>query len=159
MHSLDDIAVLKQLDMTAAQLLVTDKDFGESAFRKQLSETVYSLLSMKVVPIFNENDAISTRRAPYEVSLSTLLLLGFSFFYWMVRSIVRILFRGWSVHIRYLLRREIQNMIFACNILDPFCCMLVFILFGVLFILEVILMLSFSFSYFYHIIHVYTVTC
>ncbi|KAJ0027210.1 hypothetical protein Pint_35339 [Pistacia integerrima] len=32
------------------------------------SETVQSLLSLKVIPLFNENDAISTRRAPYEDS-------------------------------------------------------------------------------------------
>lgn len=53
--------------MTSAQLLVTDNDFRDSDFRKQLTETVKSLLSLKVVPIFNENDAVSTRKAPYEV--------------------------------------------------------------------------------------------
>ena len=56
-----------QLDVTSAQLLVTDNDFRDKAFRNQLSETVQSLLSLKVIPIFNENDAVSTRRAPYEV--------------------------------------------------------------------------------------------
>lgn len=55
--------------MTSAQLLVTDNDFRDPDFRKQLNETVNSLLDLKVVPIFNENDAISTRRAPYEVLL------------------------------------------------------------------------------------------
>lgn len=53
--------------MTSAQLLVTDHDFRDEDFRKQLSETVKSLLALKVVPILNENDAVSTRRAPYEV--------------------------------------------------------------------------------------------
>lgn len=56
-----------QLDVTSAQLLVTDNDFRDKDFRRQLSDTVKSLLTLKVVPIFNENDAVSTRKAPYEV--------------------------------------------------------------------------------------------
>ncbi|KAL0359248.1 UNVERIFIED_CONTAM: Delta-1-pyrroline-5-carboxylate synthase [Sesamum angustifolium] len=60
--------LFSQLDVTSAQLLVTDNDFRDPAFRKQLNETVKSLLSLKVVPIFNENDAVSTRKAPYEDS-------------------------------------------------------------------------------------------
>ncbi|KAG6665830.1 hypothetical protein CIPAW_02G187200 [Carya illinoinensis] len=54
-----------QLDITSAQLLVTDNDFRDRDFRNQLSETVKSLLTLKVIPIFNENDAVSTREAPY----------------------------------------------------------------------------------------------
>lgn len=54
--------------MTSAQLLVTDNDFRDEAFRKQLTQTVESLLELRVIPIFNENDAVSTRKAPYEVS-------------------------------------------------------------------------------------------
>ncbi|KAF3787131.1 Delta-1-pyrroline-5-carboxylate synthase [Nymphaea thermarum] len=60
--------LFSQLDVTSSQLLVTDYDFKEPNFRKQLSETVNSLLDLKVIPIFNENDAISTRKAPYEDS-------------------------------------------------------------------------------------------
>ncbi|KAK4431720.1 Delta-1-pyrroline-5-carboxylate synthase [Sesamum alatum] len=60
--------LFSQLDVTSAQLLVTDNDFRDPDFRRQLNETVKSLLSLKVVPIFNENDAISTRKAPYEDS-------------------------------------------------------------------------------------------
>ncbi|KAK1320414.1 hypothetical protein QJS10_CPA03g01719 [Acorus calamus] len=60
--------LFSQLDMTSSQLLVTDNDFKDSDFRKQLSETVNSLLALRVIPVFNENDAISTRRAPYEDS-------------------------------------------------------------------------------------------
>ncbi|KAJ0027203.1 hypothetical protein Pint_35330 [Pistacia integerrima] len=60
--------LFSQLDVTSSQLLVTDNDFRNEDFRKQLSETVQSLLSLKVIPLFNENDAISTRRAPYEDS-------------------------------------------------------------------------------------------
>nr|GFD00116.1 delta-1-pyrroline-5-carboxylate synthase-like [Tanacetum cinerariifolium] len=59
--------LFSQLDVTSAQLLVTDNDFRSPEFRKQLTETVDSLLDLKVIPIFNENDSISTRRAPYEV--------------------------------------------------------------------------------------------
>ncbi|KAL5712632.1 Delta-1-pyrroline-5-carboxylate synthase [Ranunculus cassubicifolius] len=59
-------ALFSQLDLTSSQLLVTDNDFKDPNFRMQLPETVNSLLSLKVIPIFNENDAISTRRAPYE---------------------------------------------------------------------------------------------
>lgn len=58
-----------QLDVTSSQLLVTDRDFGDLNFRMQLCETVKSLLKFHVIPIFNENDAISTRKAPYEVQI------------------------------------------------------------------------------------------
>ncbi|OVA17780.1 Aspartate/glutamate/uridylate kinase [Macleaya cordata] len=61
-------ALFSQLDVTSSQLLVTDNDFRDPDFRLQLSETVKSLLALKVIPIFNENDAISTRKAPYEDS-------------------------------------------------------------------------------------------
>ncbi|XP_022890146.1 delta-1-pyrroline-5-carboxylate synthase-like [Olea europaea var. sylvestris] len=60
--------LFSQLDVTSAQLLVTDNDFRDPNFRRQLNDTVESLLSLKVVPIFNENDAVSTRKAPYEDS-------------------------------------------------------------------------------------------
>lgn len=60
-----------QLDLTSAQLLVTDNDFRDKEFRSQLSETVKSLLSLRVIPVFNENDAVSTRKAPYEVSFTS----------------------------------------------------------------------------------------
>ena len=57
----------EQLDVTSSQLLVTDNDFKNADFRVQLSQTVNSLLDLRGIPIFNENDAISTRSAPYEV--------------------------------------------------------------------------------------------
>ncbi|XVF55199.1 hypothetical protein PTKIN_Ptkin06aG0017700 [Pterospermum kingtungense] len=60
--------LFSQLDVTSSQHLVTDNDFRNVSFRKQLSETLRSLLALKVIPIFNENDAVSTRRAPYEDS-------------------------------------------------------------------------------------------
>ncbi|XP_050901140.1 delta-1-pyrroline-5-carboxylate synthase isoform X1 [Lathyrus oleraceus] len=58
--------MFSQLDVTSSQLLVNDGFFRDSGFRKQLSETVTSLLECRVIPIFNENDAVSTRKAPYE---------------------------------------------------------------------------------------------
>ncbi|XP_010263774.1 PREDICTED: delta-1-pyrroline-5-carboxylate synthase isoform X1 [Nelumbo nucifera] len=61
-------ALFSQLDVTSSQLLVTDNDFRDPDFRMQLCETVKSLLALRVIPIFNENDAISTRKAPYEDS-------------------------------------------------------------------------------------------
>ncbi|KAG1337821.1 delta-1-pyrroline-5-carboxylate synthase 1 [Cocos nucifera] len=60
--------LFNQLDVTSSQLLVTDSDFKDPDFRKQLSQTVNSLLALRVIPVFNENDAISTRKAPYEDS-------------------------------------------------------------------------------------------
>ncbi|KAL5550271.1 hypothetical protein UlMin_000447 [Ulmus minor] len=56
--------MFSQLDVTSSQLLVTDGVFRDEAFRQQLTETVNSLLSLRVIPIFNENDAVSTRREP-----------------------------------------------------------------------------------------------
>ncbi|XP_057459163.1 delta-1-pyrroline-5-carboxylate synthase-like isoform X3 [Lotus japonicus] len=60
--------MFSQLDVTSSQLLVNDGFFKDSGFRKQLSDTVHSLLDLRVIPIFNENDAVSTRKAPYELS-------------------------------------------------------------------------------------------
>ncbi|KAK9742417.1 hypothetical protein RND81_03G171300 [Saponaria officinalis] len=60
--------LFSQLDLTSAQLLVTDNDFRDPHFRSQLTETVNQLLDLKVVPVLNENDAVSTRKAPYEDS-------------------------------------------------------------------------------------------
>eukprot|EP00250_Pteridium_aquilinum_P012578 c20812_g1_i2 orf=325-2550(-) len=59
---------LTQLDVQSSQILVTDRDFTDADFRRQLSKTVDTLLALRVVPVFNENDAISTRKAPYEDS-------------------------------------------------------------------------------------------
>ncbi|XP_054780024.1 delta-1-pyrroline-5-carboxylate synthase-like isoform X2 [Prosopis cineraria] len=60
--------MFSQLDVTSSQLLVTDGLFRDAGFRKQLTDTVMSLLELRVIPIFNENDAVSTRKAPYEDS-------------------------------------------------------------------------------------------
>lgn len=49
------------MDLQAAQVLVTSNDFHEPTFRENLAATAEDLLSMSVVPVFNENDAISAR--------------------------------------------------------------------------------------------------
>ncbi|CAM6047290.1 unnamed protein product [Sphagnum compactum] len=59
-------SLFTQLDVASSQILVTDNDFRDPESRLQLSETVNSLLELRVVPVFNENDAISTRKAPYK---------------------------------------------------------------------------------------------
>ncbi|CAK8541731.1 unnamed protein product [Lathyrus sativus] len=59
--------MFSQLDVTSSQLLVNDGFFRDTDFRKQLTDTVHSLLNLRVIPIFNENDAVSTRKAPYEL--------------------------------------------------------------------------------------------
>ncbi|XP_030926483.1 delta-1-pyrroline-5-carboxylate synthase-like [Quercus lobata] len=60
--------MFSQLDVTSSQLLVTDGVFRDKGFRQQLSDTVTSLLDLRVIPIFNENDAVSDRKAPYQDS-------------------------------------------------------------------------------------------
>eukprot|EP00899_Mesostigma_viride_P002182 jgi/Mesvir1/11965/Mv00285-RA.1 len=57
-----------QLDVQVAQLLVTDADFQNKAFRDQLKTTMKDLLAYGVLPVVNENDAISVRTAPYKDS-------------------------------------------------------------------------------------------
>lgn len=56
------------MDCQAAQVLVTSNDFADADFRKNLSATTEDLLSMNVVPVFNENDAISSRTTAEVVS-------------------------------------------------------------------------------------------
>ncbi|KAK9107994.1 hypothetical protein Syun_024005 [Stephania yunnanensis] len=51
-------ALFTQLDVTSSQLLVTDNDFRDSNFRKQLSETVKSLLVRDSSGIFWDNDSL-----------------------------------------------------------------------------------------------------
>lgn len=62
------------MDCQAAQVLVTSNDFADADFRKNLSATTEDLLSMNVVPVFNENDAISSRTTAEVVSSSFCLL-------------------------------------------------------------------------------------
>ena len=52
------------------QVLVTSNDFTDSEFKDNLCGTVEDLLSMNVVPVFNENDAISKGAARSKVTAS-----------------------------------------------------------------------------------------
>lgn len=54
-------SLFHMMDMQAAQVLVTSKEFSDPVFRENLSITVEDLLAANVVPVFNENDAISSR--------------------------------------------------------------------------------------------------
>mmetsp|Transcript_32803 Transcript_32803/g.93087 ORF Transcript_32803/g.93087 Transcript_32803/m.93087 type:complete len:399 (-) Transcript_32803:304-1500(-) len=47
------------MDLACSQLLVTRNDFLSEDFRTGLCQTVDHLLKMNVIPVFNENDAIS----------------------------------------------------------------------------------------------------
>ncbi|KAK9812009.1 hypothetical protein WJX73_008318 [Symbiochloris irregularis] len=52
-------SLFSMMDLQAAQVLVTSNDFTDPHFKNNLCATVEDLLSMNVVPVFNENDAIS----------------------------------------------------------------------------------------------------
>jgi delta-1-pyrroline-5-carboxylate synthetase len=52
------------LDMKVSQILVTEADFRVPMFRQRLSRTLNYLLDARMIPIINENDAISVRTAP-----------------------------------------------------------------------------------------------
>jgi delta-1-pyrroline-5-carboxylate synthetase len=45
-------SLFSQLDVASSQLLVTDNEFKDPEFRRQLNDTVTSLLELRVVPIF-----------------------------------------------------------------------------------------------------------
>ena len=55
-------------------MLVTSNDFTDPEFKDNLCGTVEDLLSMNVVPVFNENDAISKGAARSKVTASALLM-------------------------------------------------------------------------------------
>ena len=70
------------MDLQASQLLVTPRDFRDENFKVNLRETTEELLSVsRVIPVFNENDAISDRSldkvcASLAPRLSTALSVG-----------------------------------------------------------------------------------
>ena len=58
------------MDLQASQLLVTPRDFRDENFKVNLRETTEELLSVsRVIPVFNENDAISDRSGADKVIL------------------------------------------------------------------------------------------
>ena len=56
--------LFSHIDLVCSQLLVTENDFHNEDFRSRLKKTVDGLLDLNIVPIFNENDATTTRKAP-----------------------------------------------------------------------------------------------
>ncbi|CAM6121384.1 unnamed protein product [Calypogeia fissa] len=60
--------VFEGLLVKIAQILVTNNDFADPGFKAKLSETLHTLLLQGVIPVINENDAISSKAAPSEES-------------------------------------------------------------------------------------------
>jgi delta-1-pyrroline-5-carboxylate synthetase len=52
-------ALFNQCDLTASQVLVTQADFADPSRLKNLKYTVERLLKLGILPIINENDAVS----------------------------------------------------------------------------------------------------
>ena len=73
------------MDLQAAQVLVTNNDFNEPAFKANLVATTEELLALNVVPVFNENDAISCS-AQQEVGCAVLVVDVW--FVWSLKSIL-----------------------------------------------------------------------
>ena len=48
-----------QVDLSASQLLLTQQDFQDDKRLRNLRECVDNLLALGIVPIINENDAVS----------------------------------------------------------------------------------------------------
>jgi hypothetical protein len=72
------------MDLQAAQLLVTPRDFRDENFKINLRETTEELLSVsRVVPVFNENDAVSDRTSDRVTSRP---LLNHPLILWVVNS-------------------------------------------------------------------------
>eukprot|EP01018_Ginkgo_biloba_P020122 Gb_09657 [translate_table: standard] len=62
-----------QVHVATSQLLVKDQDFKDPDFCSQLYNTVNSLLDLKVVPILNENNAISAIKASFKDTTASFL--------------------------------------------------------------------------------------
>lgn len=56
-------SLFSMMDLQAAQLLVTNADFLDPLFKQNLVATTEELLAANVVPVFNENDAISCSKS------------------------------------------------------------------------------------------------
>eukprot|EP00873_Tetraselmis_striata_P019719 jgi/Tetstr1/439983/TSEL_003049.t1 len=55
--------LFSHMDLSCSQLLVTRNDFLGTSFKTGIRETVDHLISMKIVPVFNWNDAIDFDRS------------------------------------------------------------------------------------------------
>eukprot|EP00193_Tetraselmis_chui_P000872 CAMPEP_0177760400 /NCGR_PEP_ID=MMETSP0491_2-20121128/5248_1 /TAXON_ID=63592 /ORGANISM="Tetraselmis chuii, Strain PLY429" /LENGTH=394 /DNA_ID=CAMNT_0019276299 /DNA_START=183 /DNA_END=1368 /DNA_ORIENTATION=+ len=56
--------LFSHMDLSCSQLLVTRNDFLGEDFKKGIRQTVDRLLGMKIIPVFNWNDAIDFNRNP-----------------------------------------------------------------------------------------------
>lgn len=62
-------SLFSQCDLTASQILVTQADFGDKFRLKNLRYAVERLLSLGIIPIVNENDAVSGNIGPEQTFL------------------------------------------------------------------------------------------
>lgn len=79
-HSITPLQILGQIGLmsvyetlfslygvTCSQILVTDGDFQSNRHRESLRETLLNLMNLGVLPIVNENDAVSSRSGDIDV--------------------------------------------------------------------------------------------
>jgi len=78
--------LFSHMDLACSQLLITRNDFLNSEFRAGLKQTVDHLLKMNVIPVFNENDAIS-----YHSTTESIADLKSSGRFWDNDSLARLL--------------------------------------------------------------------
>mmetsp|Transcript_39195 Transcript_39195/g.98491 ORF Transcript_39195/g.98491 Transcript_39195/m.98491 type:complete len:371 (-) Transcript_39195:270-1382(-) len=78
--------LFSHMDLACSQLLITRNDFLSSDFRAGLKQTVDHLLRMNVIPVFNENDAIS-----YHSTTESIADLKSSGRFWDNDSLARLL--------------------------------------------------------------------
>jgi len=57
-------SLFAQMDISCAQILLTDDDFQSSETRENLKRTLNRLLTAGIVPVLNENDVVSIRKTP-----------------------------------------------------------------------------------------------
>lgn len=53
-----------QYHLACSQLLASDADFRNPSVRENLKKTVRTLLDVGIIPVINENDVITARKAP-----------------------------------------------------------------------------------------------
>ena len=57
-------SLFTQMDISAAQILLTEGDFRDESHLTSLMYSIERLLSVGIIPIINENDAISANKGP-----------------------------------------------------------------------------------------------
>ena len=61
--------VVPQMDISSAQVLLTQGDFADEGHLNNLRYSIERLLSVGIIPIVNENDAVSANRGYTEGDL------------------------------------------------------------------------------------------